>query len=197
MTGTSTPQPFALDDLLVRAGARIRGRGRADCPRCKRRRAISFDKSKGVYRCHGAGCDFSGGSAKLARGLGLAPSLSQEEYGQLHRRYESADRAARGLYGRVRTRRLELCEDLRCLGRLGLRAHEAGMNHPAVWGALALIYRRRPRLTAELMILENCGVPNLIQFFSAGKEAKDRMTDSVLMAGGLYDSRARFVETLL
>jgi hypothetical protein len=76
---SATPQHFALTDLLTRAGARIRGR-RADCPRCKRHRTVSFDESRGVYHCHGGGCDFSGGAVRLARELGLTQQLSGAEY---------------------------------------------------------------------------------------------------------------------
>ncbi len=80
MSGTA--QPFALTDLLTRAGARIRGR-RADCPKCKRQRTVSFDESRGVYHCHGAGCAFSGGAETLARELGLARQLGEAEYREL------------------------------------------------------------------------------------------------------------------
>ena len=76
---STTAQHFALTDLLTRAGAHIRGR-RADCPRCKRQRAVSFDESRGVYHCHGSGCDFSGGTVKLAREQGLAARLTAAEY---------------------------------------------------------------------------------------------------------------------
>ena len=62
---------LSVDAERTRTGARIRGNGRADCPRCKRQRAVSFDESRGIHYCHGAGCDFSGGSVKLAREQGL------------------------------------------------------------------------------------------------------------------------------
>ena len=74
-TMSTTAQHFALTDLLTRAGAHIRGR-RADCPRCKRQRAVSFDESRGVYHCHGSGCEFSGGTVKLAREQGLVARLT-------------------------------------------------------------------------------------------------------------------------
>jgi hypothetical protein len=197
VSGTAIAQQFALDDLLVRAGARIRGRGRADCPRCQRPRALSFDGSRGVYYCHGAGCDFSGGAVKLARELGLARPLCPGEREQLRRKEERADRAARALYARVHARRFELLNELRALSRLGLRAHEAGANHPATWGALALLYREWPGVAAELGVLENCSAADLIRFLSAAPELRARVLDGVLTAGGLYDSRARFVEILL
>ena len=181
---------YDLLDLLQKAGARIRGRNRAHCPRCKRSRSVSFDESRGVYHCHGQGCDFSGGAGTLARELGLARPLSPGERQRLHREWERADRAARALYERVKARRFELLEELRGLGRAELGAHGAGMNHPATWGALALVYRRRPAILAELAILENCGAADLIRFLSAGSELRERVIDAVTLRGGLYDTRA-------
>src|SRR5208282_2380590 len=131
---STLPQILCLTDLLTRAGARIRGR-RADCPRCKRLRTVSFDESRGVYHCHGGGCDFSGGAVRLARELGIARQLSGAEYRELCQNQERADRAARELYGRVKARRLELSEQLRWLGRLEVLAHEAG-DHATTWDAL-------------------------------------------------------------
>jgi hypothetical protein len=190
---SATAQPLALDDLLTRAGARIRGR-RADCPRCKRLRTVSFDESRGVYHCHGAGCDFSGGAAKLARELGLARQLSGEEYRELRQNQERAGRAARALYERTKTRRLELMDELRGLGRLEAVAHEAGLDHPATWDALEMVYRDRPALLAELAILENCGAADLLRFLSADIATRERVIASVIERGGLYDSSGRFVE---
>lgn len=197
MSGTAITQQFALDDLLVIAGARIRGRGRADCPRCQRPRALSFDESRGVYHCHGSGCDFSGGAAKLARELGLSRPLGSAEREQFRWKQERADHAARTLYARVQARRFELLNELRALGRLGLLAHEAGANHPATWGALALLYREWPGVAAELRILENCGAADLIRFLSAAPGLREHAIDGVIKAGGFYDSRGRFVEILL
>ena len=166
----STPDlRLAVSDLLTRAGARIRGRNRADCPRCKRQRAVSFNEAKGAYHCHGAGCDFSGGPRKLARELGIARRLSPAEYRDAREDWERADRAARTLYGRVQARRFELLEGVRSLGRLELAAHEAGADHPATWDALALVYRDSPVLLAELEILENGGAAHLIRFVSAAR----------------------------
>lgn len=192
---SAAAQPFALTELLTRAGARIRGR-RADCPRCKRQRSVSFDESRGVYHCHGAGCDFSGGVLKLARELGLAPRLSGTEYRAFVQNQERADRAARELYGHVKARRFELMEQLRWLGRLEVRAHEAGLNHPATWDALGMIYRDRPALLAELAIIENCGAAYLNRFLSERQEAREREIDGVLVRGGIWDSQGKFVEVL-
>lgn len=184
----------SITELLASAGAHIRSHGRADCPRCKRRRAVSFDVSKALYYCHGAGCDFSGGAEKLARELGLARRLSPGEREQFHRQYKRADHAARALYARVQTPRFELLEELRSLGRLETTVHSAGTDHPSTWDALALVHRGRPALLAELAILENCRAADLIRFVSASREQRAKVIDGVLMRGGLCDSRGRFVE---
>jgi len=190
---SAVPQQFALTDLLTRVGARIRGR-RADCPRCKRQRGVSFDESRGVYHCHGAGCDFSGGCVKLARELGLARRLSGAEYRELRQNRERADRAARALYERVKARRFELLEELRGLGRLEAKADVAGVDHLATWDALALVYGRRPALLAEIAIHENCGAADLVQWFSVRPDTRERAIEGVLVRGGLMDAHGRFVE---
>jgi hypothetical protein len=190
-------QELALTELLSRAGARIRGRGRADCPRCKRHRTVSFDESKSVYYCHGAACDFSGSYATLARELGLARRLTAAEYRELRENRERADRGARDLYERVRARRFELLECVRRLGQLELSAHQAGADHPATWGALALVYRERPALLAELAILENSCAADLIRFLSASPKQRAEAIDEVLMRGGLYESHRKFLDLAL
>lgn len=191
---SATAHPFALTELLTRVGARIRGRGRADCPKCKRQRTVSFDESRGVYYCHGAGCAFSGGAKTLARELGLARQLGEAEYRELRQNRERADDAARALYDRVKARRLELSEQLLGLGRLEVAAHEAGVNHMATWDALEMVYRDRPALLAELAILENCGAADLIRFLSTDNATRARVIASVIERGGLYDSNGKFVE---
>ena len=169
------PARYQIAELLTQAGARIRGRGRADCPRCKRPRTVSFDELKGTYHCHGAGCDFSGGAGTLARQLGLARRLTRAEYRKLCENRDRAERAARALYEQVKRRRFELLERLRGLGRLELLAHRAGADHPATWDALALVYGECPVLRTELSILETSGAAELIQFFRASAERKAEM----------------------
>jgi len=183
-----------LAELLERAGARIRGHNRADCPRCKRQRAVSFDESKGVYHCHGQGCDFFGGTRNLARELGLYQRLSLAEYRQHRRSHERADRAARALYDRTKARRFEVLDELDGLNRLELQAHDAGTDHRATWGALAWVYAERPGVLAELAILENLGAAELLRFVSASPEERERSLETVILRGGLCDLRGRFVE---
>jgi ribosomal protein L37AE/L43A len=184
----------ALTDLLTRAGARIYGNGRADCPRCKRPRAVSFDESRGVYFCHGAGCDFSGGTAKLAREQGLAKRLTPAEYREVCDNRERADRAARAIFERVRARRSELLDNLHALNRIEQGAHTVGSGSPDVWGALALVCRERPLILAELTILEDSPPTHLIRFLAMNPEDSKREVDRVLIRGGVFDARGRFAE---
>ncbi len=190
---SATPQPFALTDLLARAGARIRGR-RADCPKCKRQRTVSFDESRGVYHCHGVGCDFSGGASKLAREQGLITRLTAAEYREVCQERERADQAARALYVRVKARRFELLGELHTLNRLEVRAHEAEPDNPATWDALARVYAEPPTVLVELAILENGGAADLVRFLSADNATRGRVMAVVTERGGLYNSDGRFVE---
>jgi len=186
-------QDFALADLLATAGARIRGRNRADCPKCKRQRTVSFDESRGVYHCHGAGCDFSGGAAKLAREQGLTTRLTVAEYRAICQERERADRAARALYEGVKARRFELLDRLHDLNRLESSAHGAGLTEAAL-ATLATVYRERPGILAELAVLENCGAADLARFLSADSATRESAIDRVLIHGGLHDSSGKFVE---
>jgi hypothetical protein len=182
--------------LLERAGARIRGGGRADCPRCKRQRAVSFHEGRGVYHCHGEACDFSGGAAKLARELelGLARRLSPAEYRELRQNRERADRAARALYGRIKARRFELLDRLHMLNDLEARAHRLGPDNPDTWDALGRVYAERPGILAELAILETANAADLLRFLSAGLEERKRAIDGVIARGGLCDAAGRFMD---
>jgi hypothetical protein len=188
---------YHLPNLLERAGARIRRRGRADCPKCKRQRAVSFDETKGVYHCHGQGCDFSGGSAKLAHEQGLYERLTQGQYRELRRERERADRAARMLYERIKVRRFELLDRLQTLSGLESTAQGLGPENPETWDALNTVYAKRPVILAELAIIENVSAADLIAFLSANAGTRELVIDRVLSHGGLRDSHGRFVELAL
>lgn len=187
---------FDLASLLTSEGCRPprSGRGKWDCGRCGGRACLSVDLERGRFHCFHEGCDFSGGAVKLARERGLASPLSRSERQRLQRDWKRADRAARALYERARARRFELLEELRGLGRVELQAHEAGMDHPATWGALALVYAEWSGLVAELAILENCGAADLFRFLSADNATRGRVIAGVLERGRLYNSGATFVE---
>ncbi|MBZ5538231.1 MAG: hypothetical protein LAO31_19940 [Acidobacteriia bacterium] len=182
-----------LVNLLEQAGAKIRGRNRADCPVCKRRRSVAFDESKGVYYCHGQGCGFSGGAVKLAREQGLAHRLTSAEYRELRQGYEQADCAARVLYKRVQAQRIDLLNLLHALGDMEATAHLLGPDSAEAWDALSTVYQERPAILAELTILESASVADVRELLS-GPEPRERMIKSVISQGGLTDAFDRFVE---
>jgi hypothetical protein len=155
---------------------------------------VSFDESRGVYHCHGAGCDFSGGAAKLAREQGLAEHLTPAEYHEVRQNRERADRAAHAIYERVKTRRFELLEHLHALNSIEQGADQAGPRHLRVWEALALVYRERPLILAELTILEDSPPSELIRFLAMNPADQGREIDRTLIRGGVFDSRGRFAE---
>jgi hypothetical protein len=154
---------------------------------------VSFDESRGVYHCHGGGCDFSGGAVRLARELGLTQQLSGAEYRELRQNQARADRAARALYERVKARRFEVLDGLHTLNRLEVRGHETGPDNAATWHALAQVYGRRPALLVELTILENCGAADLIRFLSVPTATREAVISRVLAAGGLFDVDGKFL----
>ncbi|HEY6272470.1 MAG TPA: hypothetical protein VIX19_10815 [Terriglobales bacterium] len=156
-----------LLSLLEQAGARVRGR-RADCPSCKRRRAVSINPEEGVYCCHGLDCDFRGNSNLLARQLGISREwLPRREFLRRLRLERRADAMARYLYSRLQSRRFELLDEFRALDRLRHRAIAAGEGHGAFWDALAFIYQRQSVIEAELDALESASARQLIPLISA------------------------------
>jgi ribosomal protein L37AE/L43A len=70
-----------LHDSLQRAGARLASRGRADCPRCGKKRTVSYTGE--VFFCHHADCKFKGNTFTLAKELGLAPTYSPQDLRRL------------------------------------------------------------------------------------------------------------------
>jgi hypothetical protein len=135
--------------LLEMAGARIRGRNRADCPRCKRFRVISFTAQ--TFFCHGIDCGWKGNAVTLAKDLGISfDRPSSEEMRQIAR----AHKAASILYERAKARRFELLDHLHNLNRLELAAHDLGPTD-AAWDALETVYRERPRVEQQLDVLES------------------------------------------
>ena len=185
---TAIQAEYDLPALLEQSGAHPRG-NRHDCPRCGGRRTLTHTDE--VFYCHK--CQWKGNTATLAKELGVYRPLPSTEYREVQQKRERADRAARTLYQHLTARRFELLEDLRGLGKLELSAHRAGADHPAAWSALALVYRERPTLLAQLAVLENWGAAHLVRFFAAGAEECADQIGHVLLAGGVTNWEGRFV----
>jgi hypothetical protein len=89
-----------------------------------------------------AWCDYLEAHARRVYGCIVSP--------ELHAARERANHAATALYARLKKRRFALLDELHSLSGFEVKAHEAGVSHPATWGALALVYAQRSVLLAEL-----------------------------------------------
>ena len=183
---------YGITSLLEMTGARIHGRNRADCPDCKRPRAVSFTDT--AFYCHGIDCEFHGGIGTLRKRLGIGREwLPKAEYIRQCRERERAHDAAERLCAAARARRFVLYDELGSLNRIEAGAHRAGPCE-AAWSALAMVYAGRPRILAELAVLENSRVTDLVEFLAGGAEAQARAIDSVLLRGGMTEAQSAFVE---
>jgi hypothetical protein len=143
-----------IGPLLEMSGARIRGRSRADCPECKRPRAVSFNET--AFCCHGIDCGFHGGIGTLRLRLGIEREwLPRPEYIRQCRERERVHDAAERLYVAAHARQLELRETLREFGRMEQAAHEQGPDDPKAWDTLASVYTERPAIEQELDAVES------------------------------------------
>ncbi len=102
---------------------------------------------------------------------------------------ECSHDAARELRARAETQRQEVRDKLHWLDWLEARASEAGPSHPAFWDALALVYRLRPELVAELIIVRYATGGDLVRFITGGAEVREQAIDRTLLRGGLLDRR--------
>jgi ribosomal protein L37AE/L43A len=181
-----TAVDYGLADLLQRAGAQIRGRNRADCPRCGGRQTVSFTEE--LFCCHHAACDFKGNTFTLARELGLARRLSAAEGRALRLERERAEAAAEAFLVRIRGARVDLSALHIELLNLQDQAHESlKANHDdgAAWETLAYIYTELPRVRAELALLSEGTFGERIAWLEADEETRREMADKILLAGGL------------
>ncbi len=180
--------------LLEMNGAHVHGR-RADCPECGRPRAVSF--SEAAFCCHGIDCTFRGGIGTLRKRLGLAREwLPPAEYRELCRTRERAHEAARRLNYAVHSRRMDLIRHLELLADLERTTHGLGCDWEASWDRLQELYGAYPATMAELVILENCRVPDLVRFLMEGAETRQAVIERVIARGGLYDAREKWIEVV-
>jgi len=176
----------SMAELLEMNGAPIRGRNRADCPECTRLRSVSFNET--AFCCHGIDCEFHGGIGTLRKRLGIAREwLPKPEYIRRCRQRDQAHEAAERLCHLAKTRRFELYDELRTLNRIGAGAHHAGPTE-APWGALERVYAERPRLLAELTILENCSATELVHFLISDETTRQVAISRVIGWGGVPET---------
>jgi hypothetical protein len=183
-----------IAELLEMAGARPRGARRSDCPECGGRRTVAVDEERGLFCCHYVPCAFSGGIATLRERLGLRREwLPRADYLRVRREREQIREAARRLCHAVHFRRMELLDLIHSLNRLEALAHDAGPSD-ATWESLALAYRGRAPLMAELLVLECAGAADMVGFLTTDDETRRQVVDRVSLAGGMYDPAGKFVE---
>ncbi len=190
-----TAVQYDLADLLQRAHAKIRGRNRADCPRCGGRQTVSFTEE--LFCCHHAGCDFKGNRFTLARDLGLAQRPSRAEARALHLERERAEAAAQAFLVLVRRARFGL--DGLHIELLNLRdeAHERlEVNHDdeVAWEALAYTYSELPRIRAEPALLGEGRFEDRQAWLEAGEERRHEMTDRILRVDGVPAFDGKWVD---
>src|ERR1051326_104221 len=157
MTSTSE---YNVPSLLQMLGVHIRGK-RADCPECRRPRAVSLNDE--AFCCHGIDCNFRGGIGALRRRLGLRRErCPSAQYRELCVKRERAHEAAQQLYHAVHSRRMELLDFLHDLSRLGALVWD-NSDPESTWQTLKIIYSDRQCITAELAILENSSTGELVR----------------------------------
>ena len=186
---------YDVPSLLVRAGATLRPRGRADCPRCGKRRTVSY--ATGVFNCHHTGCNFQGNTITLARELGLLKPLPPREAEELRRTRERARRAAEEVSYRLRERRLTLQEEHRQLLNIYYGGQERLKRDrdPKIGQILATYAKKQlRRVDAELAIVEGSPIPQRLRYLNANEGRQKGMVCAVIGVGGLEDANGRFVE---
>ena len=186
---------YELPDLLVRAGATLRGNNRADCPRCRKRRTISHTEE--VFNCHEATCDFKGNAVTLARELGLLNPLPPREAEELRRTRERARRAAEEVSYRLRERRLTLQEEHRQLLNIYYGGQERLKRDrdPKIGQILATYAKKQlRRVHAELAIVEGSPIPQRLRYLNANEGRQKGMVCAVIGAAGLEDADGKFIE---
>ncbi len=142
-----------IRELLEMAGARIRSGERADCPKHRSYRTMSFDEKHGVFHCHDAKCGWSGNIVTLSKELGLRAMnpVERRRLRQEIRQRERQERDNRELSRLLRSR-------LRQFDRMERVAHERGAELLAKgkepgrvqWAALEIVNRKREALVEAL-----------------------------------------------
>ena len=186
---------YELPDLLVRAGATLRGRNRADCPRCGKRRTVSYATE--VFHCHHTGCNFRGNTITLARELGLLKRLSAKEAQELRVEREQALTVALWTTQCVRERRQELYQfhrDLLGIYHGSVMRLSKNRQDEIGWSCLAYFYKQIPAVRAELNLLEEAPPLERIRYLDANEGKQRGMVCAVIEAGGVEDADGRFIE---
>ena len=186
---------YDISQLLMRAGATLRGNHRADCPKCGKRRTVSYATE--VFYCHHTGCNFQGNIITLARELGLLKPLSPREAQELGRTRERARRAAEQISYRLRERSMVLQAEHRELLDInyGGEARLKRDRDPRIGQTLVSYAQKQLRkIRAELAIIEDSPMLQRLEFLNANEGRQKGMVCTVIAAGGVEDASGRFTE---
>jgi hypothetical protein len=89
---------------------------------------------------------------------------------------------------------MELLDNLKLLAELEQEAHRLGLEWEASWDALEEVCRARPAILAEVAILEQASVSDLVRFLTCDSEMRESVIQRVLCAGGLFNREGKWVE---
>ena len=199
-----------LPDLLDRAGFRVRGNKRADCPSCPGHSRATVAFAGEVYFCHR--CKRTGNRESLARELGLL--ATEHDHESVARRRKEAREAARlrEVADRLRKserRVLTLCRD-NLLGLVALRRNAGGRlvalhaggaerfrgETELAWDALRFVAGHEARASASYLVAAFASERDRA-VFALHPEQRGAMVERVLDDGGVRADRGRWVELVL
>jgi hypothetical protein len=188
---------YSVVELLERAGAKLVGRNRADCPQCQGKRTVAYRGE--VFFCHHARCDFKGNVRTLARSLGLLQPMTPEQAREFRAVREESRQAAACVLGRIRERRFQLCEAYRsllCIRDGTTRRLKLKPEDDLAWKGLQYFYRECPAVAAELAFLQHGPVADRVAFLEATEVERREKLARILRAGGFTDQEGKWVEVL-
>lgn len=195
---TATNYPVRrVPELLQGLGARVVGRGRANCPRCAGLRTLSFNTE--VFHCFHDGCGYRGNSFTLARELGLLEpkQRSAKERRHWRDRERRVAEARDWLLAKIRERRQELLNEFHslatletlCRGQLAIDARDE-----QAWEGLQHVYSGLPPIQAELAILNESRGSELISFILSNDAQRRERIECVVSICGLQNHNGKFIE---
>jgi ribosomal protein L37AE/L43A len=192
---TAVAVEFPLVALLERAGATLRSRNRADCPRCGGKRTISHTDE--VFYCHHAGCESAGTAFTLAKELGLAPERSADKRRQSAQLRRRAQEKAGLVCQRVKTRRWKLYDTHQNLLTIWTNAREALRENPensTARAGLAFAQSKLDEVRAGLLLLENGPFPDVLAFLNAPPAEQKGRLRAIMQTSGLLSRHGKFLE---
>jgi len=197
-----------LPDLLVRAGFRVRGHKRADCPSCSGQSRATVAFTEEVYFCHR--CKRAGNRGALARELGLLPTDPES----VARRRNAARKTAKLQFLAARLKAAENAvltlsranmqglADLRRNAGIRLSVLHAGAyerfpgESELCWQALRFAADHEARACAAYLVAAfACEKDRAL--FALYPHQREPIVDRVLEEGGLRADRDRWVELVL